>query len=179
VTFWQKRVQAEPTGAIALRELAGAYLARARETGDISYAVKAEQAARKSLQVLPERITSLHSFVWLVVCSPNIASRKLWPLPTARLCKTGKLTGCAPILHWNSGNVPLAESALAAIPALPDDPKRQNDLNYKALRARLLEGKGQWREGLALRRKLHARQRNSWICRLKLPPGITPWWAIL
>jgi hypothetical protein len=77
------------------------------------------------------------------------------------------------------GNVPLAESALAAIPAVPDDPKRQNDLNYKALRARLLEGNGQWREGLALRRKLHARQRNSWICRLKLPPGITPWWAIL
>jgi hypothetical protein len=53
VAFWLKRVQAEPTGAIALRELAGAYLARARETGDISYAVKAEQAARKSLQVLP------------------------------------------------------------------------------------------------------------------------------
>ena len=53
VAFWENRVKTDPEGAIALRELAGAYLARQRETGENADAVRAEAAARQSLKILP------------------------------------------------------------------------------------------------------------------------------
>ena len=52
VAFWERRGQRDPKGAIEWRELAGAYLARQRETGDIADAVRAEAAARRSLAIL-------------------------------------------------------------------------------------------------------------------------------
>jgi tetratricopeptide (TPR) repeat protein len=172
VTFWQKRVQAEPTGAIALRELAGAYLARARENGDISYVVKAEQAARKSLQVLPER----NNFTAQLRLARSLLTQHRFPEALAIADRAAVQNGEAHRLRADIalelGNDSLAESALAAIPALPDDPKRQNDLNYKALRARLLEGKGQWREGLALRREA-ARQAEQFV---DMPAETAAWY---
>ncbi len=50
VAFWEKRAARDLQGALERRELAGAYLARHRETGDIADAVKAEEAARESLE---------------------------------------------------------------------------------------------------------------------------------
>src|SRR5262249_12304163 len=49
VTFWEGRARRDPAGFIEWRELAAAYLARQRETGDIADAVEAEGAARRSL----------------------------------------------------------------------------------------------------------------------------------
>ncbi len=172
VTFWLKRVQAEPNGAIALRELAGAYLARARETGDITDAVKAEQAARKSLQVLPER----YNFGAQLRLARSLLTQHRFSEALALAERAAVQNGEAHRLRADIalelGNVPLAESALAAIPPLPDDPKRQNDLNYKALRARLLEGNGQWREGLALRREA-ARQAEKFA---DMPAETAAWY---
>jgi len=53
VDFWEKRVKADPDGVIGFRELAGAYLALQRETGDIAEAVHAERAARRALELIP------------------------------------------------------------------------------------------------------------------------------
>ena len=53
VVFWKKQADRDPEGALERRELAAAYLARHRETGDIADAVKAEAAARQSLEDPP------------------------------------------------------------------------------------------------------------------------------
>ena len=55
VAFWERRVAQDPEGFIELRELASAYLARQRETGDVADAVKAEDAARRSLKIMDRR----------------------------------------------------------------------------------------------------------------------------
>ena len=52
VAFYEDLVRKNPTGYLELRELAGAYLARQREGGDIADAVRAEEAARRSLAIL-------------------------------------------------------------------------------------------------------------------------------
>lgn len=52
VAWYQKRVQRNPqNGAIENAQLAGAYLARARETGDPADMKRAERAARRSLAI--------------------------------------------------------------------------------------------------------------------------------
>src|SRR5262252_5735320 len=53
VDFWEGRVRKSPGRFLEHRELAGAYLARQRETGDVQDAVRAERAARRSLELLP------------------------------------------------------------------------------------------------------------------------------
>ncbi len=47
--FWAKQAKSDPQGAIAQSSLAHWYLESYRETGDIADAIRAEQAARKSL----------------------------------------------------------------------------------------------------------------------------------
>ncbi len=52
VAFYQSRVRMNPqNGAIEWGQLAGAYLQRCRETGDIADALRAEQAAQRSLAI--------------------------------------------------------------------------------------------------------------------------------
>lgn len=51
VAFHTGRVRRDPQGAIGWGMLAGAYLQRYRETGDLQDALRAEQAARKSLAI--------------------------------------------------------------------------------------------------------------------------------
>jgi tetratricopeptide (TPR) repeat protein len=52
VEFWEGRARKSPGRFLEYRELAGAYLARQRESGDVRDAVRAEQAARRSLALL-------------------------------------------------------------------------------------------------------------------------------
>ncbi len=51
VAFWEGLTRKNPQPYLEFRELAGAYLARQRELGDIADAVRAEEAARKSLTI--------------------------------------------------------------------------------------------------------------------------------
>jgi tetratricopeptide (TPR) repeat protein len=51
VAFWEGRAKRYPDRFLEHRELAGAYLARQRETGDINDAVRAERAARRSVEL--------------------------------------------------------------------------------------------------------------------------------
>jgi tetratricopeptide (TPR) repeat protein len=51
VVFWEGRTRKAPSRYLDFRELAGAYLSRQRETGDIEDAVRAERAARRSLEL--------------------------------------------------------------------------------------------------------------------------------
>jgi tetratricopeptide (TPR) repeat protein len=52
VEFWEGRVRKTPDRFLEHRELAGAYLARQRVTGDIQDAVRAEREARRSVELL-------------------------------------------------------------------------------------------------------------------------------
>jgi tetratricopeptide (TPR) repeat protein len=51
--FHQSRVAADPDDPLALNRLAGAYVQKARESGDVAYYGLAETAARRSLGLLP------------------------------------------------------------------------------------------------------------------------------
>ena len=53
VKFHQARVAADPDDPLACNRLAGAYVQKARETGDVTYYGLAETAARRSLSLLP------------------------------------------------------------------------------------------------------------------------------
>src|SRR6185503_12363356 len=51
--FLQSKVVADPDDAGAHNRLAGAYIRKARESGDISYYALADQTAQRSLQLVP------------------------------------------------------------------------------------------------------------------------------
>jgi tetratricopeptide (TPR) repeat protein len=51
IAFYEQRVKEDPIGAIALSQLAQWYLHRSRRTGEIDDAMRAEQAARRSLAI--------------------------------------------------------------------------------------------------------------------------------
>lgn len=53
IAFYQERIQADPHDGLDLAGLGGAYLRMARATGDLSWYLLAEQAARRSLANLP------------------------------------------------------------------------------------------------------------------------------
>src|SRR5262245_57730260 len=72
VAFWEDRVKQDPEGVIELRELASAYLARQRETGDIEDAVKAEDAARRSLKLVKQR----NAIAWIRLARSLLAQHR-------------------------------------------------------------------------------------------------------
>ncbi len=53
IAFYQERISGDPQGGLDLALLGGAYLKMARATGDLSWYLLAEQAARRSLANLP------------------------------------------------------------------------------------------------------------------------------
>lgn len=53
IAVYQERIRRDPQGGLDLAALGGAYLAMARATGDLSWYLLAEQAARRSLANLP------------------------------------------------------------------------------------------------------------------------------
>src|SRR5262245_27826093 len=69
VEFWEGRARKSPGRFLEHLELAGAYLARQRETGDIQDAVRAERAARRSLELLPRgNVTALTRLARSLLC---------------------------------------------------------------------------------------------------------------
>jgi tetratricopeptide (TPR) repeat protein len=130
VAFWQKQAERDPQGALELRELAGAFLARQRETGDIADAVKAEEAARQSLKILPRN----NSAALIPLTRSLLAQHRFSEaLEVARLAALYDLRAGRVIadVRLELGDYDAAERALAASPPVADD------LNYYALRARL------------------------------------------
>ena len=136
VAFWEGRAKGDPEGFLDLRDLAGAYLARQRERGDIADAVKAEAAARASLKIvlknntgamtrLAQALLAQHRFPEALAIADLIARADT---QAARLVVDIKL---------ELGDYDEASRAMDAIPTESDD------LNAKALRARfeLVDGR--------------------------------------
>jgi tetratricopeptide (TPR) repeat protein len=150
VAFWESRVKRDPDGFLELRELASAYLARLRETGDVADAVKAEKAARRSLKVMKQR----NANAWIRLGRSLLAQHR-FPEALAAAKTAVALDPAANRLiadvQIELGDYDAAEKALSTEQASTDD------LNYLALRARLEDLNGRrdsalrrWREACAI-----------------------------
>ncbi len=150
IAFWEARTQRDPGGFLEWRELAGAYLARQRETGDIADAVKAEAAARRSLKIFERR----NANAWIRLGRSLLAQHR-FPEALAAAKSAVALDPAANRLvadvQIELGDYDAAERALNA------DPARGDDLNYLAIRARLDEIQGRsdaalsrWKEARAI-----------------------------
>ena len=130
VAFWEKQAERDPEGALERRELAGGYLARQRETGNIADAVKAEEAARQSLKILPRNNSAA-----LVALARSLLAQHRFPEAMEAARRAAAYDPNADRLladvQIELGEYDAAERALATAPA------RADDLNYYALRARL------------------------------------------
>jgi len=143
VEFWAAHVRRDPHSAIAFGHLSAAYLQRSQETGDVDDVRRAEQAARKSLRLLPhynsrasyhlaKSLLHQHRFPEALAVVNGIARQD----PSAHRLRAD--------LYIELGDYRAAERALALIPRLKVDP------GYHALSARLLEIKGQPEQALRL-----------------------------
>src|SRR5262245_61840863 len=65
--FLQSRVAADPDDPLAHNRLAGAYIRKARESGDITYYGLAEQTAQRSLQLVSRGPAAAHASTLLAV----------------------------------------------------------------------------------------------------------------
>ena len=134
VAFWEGRARDDPRGAFARRELAGAYLARQRETGDIRDAVRAEQAARQSLEILPGNAGALNRLARSLLAQHRFP--EVLDLAKQAAAIDPQAHRLIADVSLELGDYDAAERALAEIPDQPED------LNLMALRARVLELNG-------------------------------------
>ena len=156
VAFYQSRVKRNPqNGAIEWAQLAGAYLQRCRETGDIADALRAEAAAKHSIAIrsinnapawdaLARSLFTQHQFVQAEALA-RVTSLKYQDDPDA-------LNGYAGAA-LERGDYSTAERALQRpIVAGADKP----DPSVQALQARLLDINGRPAEALRLLRLAQA-----------------------
>jgi thioredoxin-like negative regulator of GroEL len=143
VKFWEERTKRDDLGFIEWRELSAAYLARQRETGDIADAVKAEEAARRSLQIQGRKNAAAWTRLGRSLLTQHRFPEALEAAERAAALDTSANRLVADI-QIELGDLDRAERALAA------DPSRGHDLNSLALGARLDQARG--RQTAALRK---------------------------
>ena len=170
VAFWEAQAARDPGGFLELRELAAAHLARQRETGEIADAVRAEDAARRSLKILRRGNAAA-----MIRLGRALIAQHRFPeaLEVARFAATMDPEGIRLVadVQMELGDYDAARKALADSPPTADDP------NYHALRARLEEVEGNVEYALRLLREA----RRLAEARPDLPrrssPGTATWSA--
>ena len=152
VTFYQGRVRRNPqNGAIEWAQLAGAYLQRCRETGDIADALRGEAAAKRSVAIrsvnnapgwdaLARSLFTQHQFVQAEALA-RVTAMKYQDDPDA-------LTGYAGAALERGDYATAARVLQHPIVAGADKP----DPGVQALQARLLDINGRPAESLRLLR---------------------------
>jgi tetratricopeptide (TPR) repeat protein len=143
IEFWERRAKKDPRGAIARSNLAGAYMARQRETGLIEDAVLAERAARASLEIRPSsNVAALSKLATALLTQHRfpealeVADRALALDPEAQRLRADILL--------ELGDYQAARKALMLIPP------RDQDLNLMALRSRFAELDGKMARSIEL-----------------------------
>ncbi len=149
--FWEARVKEDPAGALGWGNLAEAYSRLMRETGDISFAQRAEKATRRSLELLPgpsnnssynrlgHSLLTQHRFKEALKMADRIADRDV----NAQRLRVDVLT--------ELGRYDQAQKALLKIPYSGGDP------NWAAMQARLWEIGGRNQDAIgALQRAVKA-----------------------
>ena len=143
VEFWEQREKKDPRERLPGRNLAGAYLARQRESGQIEDAVRAERAARASLAIRPSsNVAALNKLATALLTQHRfpealeVADRAVALDPEAQRLRADILL--------ELGDYQAARKALTQIPA------REEDLNLLALRARFAELEGKMARSIEL-----------------------------
>ena len=146
VEFWEQREKKDPSGAIARCNLAGAYLARQRESGLIEDAVRAEKAARASIAIrASSNVAALKKLATALLAQHRfpealeVADRAVAHDPDAQRLRADILL--------ELGDYDAARKALRQIPP------RAEDLNLLALRARFAELEGKTDRSIELLRE--------------------------
>ena len=125
VEFWERREKKDPQGAIARSNLAGAYLARQRETGLIEDAVRAERAARASLEIRPSsNVAALNKLATALLTQHRFPEALL--VADQALARDLEAQRLRADILLEMGDYEAARRALSQIPA------REEDLNLMA-----------------------------------------------
>lgn len=150
IAFWAGRARNDPQGAIEYATLAGWYLKSCRDTGDIADALRAEQAARRSLairtwnnyaayDVLAQSLLTQHRFKEAEAVADRAFGRRPDDPEARRMCIEIRL---------ELGDYKAADTLLR------QGPQAAEDASVQTLRARMLTLRG--RSDLALRLLLQA-----------------------
>ena len=168
VAFWQAQSGRDAQGAIALRELAAAYLSLQRETGDIADAVRAEDAARRSLKVLSRGNSGAATRLARALLAQH---RFPEALAIATLIASGDPQGSRLVadIQLELGDYDAARKALEAVPA------ESEDMNYKALRARFEAIDGRPDQALRLMKEARALADE----RPDMPAEVVAWYGTM
>jgi tetratricopeptide (TPR) repeat protein len=143
VEFWERREKKDPQGAIARSNLAGAYLARQRETGLIEDAVRAERAARASLEIRPSsNVAALNKLATALLTQHRFPEALL--VADQALARDLEAQRLRADILLEMGDYEAARRALSQIPA------REEDLNLLALRSRFAELEGKMARSIEL-----------------------------
>jgi tetratricopeptide (TPR) repeat protein len=144
MAFWEERARLDPEGAIALRNYADACLKWARESGDGQFVALAEQAARRSLKILPGRFNAqAYSALGHSLLTQHRFQEALVVAESATVYDAQAERLRADIL-LELGDYDQAARALEKVP------HATGDANWNALKARLLEIGGQPEAALKL-----------------------------
>jgi tetratricopeptide (TPR) repeat protein len=146
IAFWEQQTTRDPEGFLELRELAAAYLARQREAGDIADAVRAEDAARRSLKIRRQGNTAA-----MIRLGRALLAQHRFPeaLEVAQFAATTDPEAARLVadVQIELGDYDAARKTLAASPPVGDDP------NFLVLQARLDEVDGHVDSALRLLRE--------------------------
>ncbi len=146
IAFYEALIKVKPREFVEQRELAGAYLARLRECGDIADAVRAEQSARKSLEIFPKK-----NVVALTRLASALLAQHRFPEALAVAQEAAKLDDSALRLiidiQLELGEYDDADQRMRTITPGTDD------FNYLALKSRFAEIHGKPDEALSLMRE--------------------------
>ena len=145
ITFWEAEARRAPEPYIPQRELAGAYLARQRETGDIADAVRAEGAARESLRIMTRNNAAASIRLAQAMLAQHRFPEAL-AVAQAAAKQDSKAERIVVDILLELGDYAAATRGLQAIPTEPDD------MNLLALRARFAQIQGRPEEALQLLR---------------------------
>jgi tetratricopeptide (TPR) repeat protein len=168
VEFWEGRTRKAPGRYLEFRELAGAYLARQRETGDIEDAVRAERAARRSLELL-----NRGNLVALTRLVRSLLGQHRFPEALEASGRAAAIDPKAWLLvadiEMELGHTDKARSAFAQAPADPED------LSALVLRARFADADGDPGRALHLLREA-ARRADEFS---DLPAETAAWFHVM
>lgn len=146
VAFYEDLVQKNPQPYLEYRELAGAYLARQREHGEIADAVSAEKAARRSLD-----LNSKNNAGAAIRLAQALLAQHRFPEALATAQAAARVDSKAERImidvQLELGDYAAATQGLQALTSEPDD------LNLMALKARFAEIGGKPDEALNLMRE--------------------------
>jgi Flp pilus assembly protein TadD len=164
IAFWRRRTDRDPKIALGWTQLAGAYLARHQQTGELEEAREAEKAARRAIELHPDPGT-------MIVLGRALLSQHRFPEALEVAERAARADRAASGLLVD---VLIELGELVRAQAIGKGLSISDPLDRLALEARLLEAQGDDEELLSRLRGLrnHARRMPQ------IPAGLAAWYHV-